>query len=326
METRHTGSEDLIFCLLNWRVVYAILFVITYRKQILKRSNEVSMKKEVVITADSTCDLPSYLVKKHTIDLIPLGIQLGLESYQDGVDITPDDIYSYYNQTKVLPKTAAVSPGAYTDLFEKYTSQGKAVVHINLSSAISSTHQNALIAAKQFDDVYIVDSKSLCTGLGLLVLKACDLRDEGLSAQEVATRLETLKDKIICTFVLDTLEFLHKGGRCSGVARLGANILGLKPSIMVNNQDGTMSVGKKYRGKIDAVYQQYAKDIMKNIDQMDRRRIVVAHSGVSQDKIDIMRREVSLSGMFDEVIVARAGCTITSHCGPGTMAIIYMEN
>lgn len=283
------------------------------------------MSKEVVITADSTCDLPGYLVKKHGIDIAPLGIQLGLESYRDGVDITPDDIYSYYNKTKVLPKTAAVSPAAYEDLFEKYTSQGKAVVHLNLSSAISSTHQYAVLASQGYEDVYVVDSKNLCTGLGLLVLKACDLRDEGLPAEEIASRLEVLKYKVNSSFVLDTLEFLHKGGRCSGITKLGANLLGLKPSILVNNQDGTMMVGKKYRGKIEAVYRQYAKDVMKNADNMDHRRIVVAHSGVSQEKIDILKHEVALAGMFQDVIVARAGCTITSHCGPGTMAIMYIE-
>lgn len=283
------------------------------------------MSKEVVITADSTCDLPGYLMKKHCVDIAPLGIQLGLESYRDGVDITPDDIYSYYNKTKVLPKTAAVSPVAYTELFEQYTAQGKAVVHINLSSAISSTHQNAVLAASELADVYVIDSKNLCTGLGLLVLKACDLRDEGLAADEIASRLETLKYKVSSSFVLDTLEFLHKGGRCSGVAKLGANLLGLKPCIAVNHQNGTMAVGKKYRGKIEAVYRQYAKDVMRHVDGMDRRRIVVAHSGVSQDKIDILRNEVSLAGMFDDIIIARAGCTITSHCGPGTMAIMYME-
>lgn len=283
------------------------------------------MKKEVVITADSTCDLPGYLVKKHGIEISPLGIQLGIESYQDGVDITPDDIYSYYHQTKVLPKTAAVPPIAYAELFKKHTSQGKAVVHINLSSAISSTYQNAVIAAEEFDDVYVIDSKNLCTGLGLLVLKACDLRDEGFGAQEIAGRIKTLKYKVNSSFVLDTLEFLHKGGRCSGLTKLGANLLGLKPSIVVNNQDGAMSVGKKYRGKIEAVYAQYARDVMKNISNMDRRRIVVAHSGISQEKIDILQREVSLAGIFDEVIVARAGCTITAHCGPGTAAIMYME-
>lgn len=283
------------------------------------------MKKEVIITADSTCDLPSYLIKKYNIELAPLGIQLGLESYQDGVDITPDDIYSYYNKTKVLPKTAAVTPIVYEQLFRKHLDEGKAVVHLNLSSAISSTHHNAVLAADELEDVYVIDSKNLCTGLGLLVLKACDLRDEGFSAGEIARKLELLKNKVSSSFVLDTLEFLHKGGRCSGVARLGANLLGLKPSIVVNNQDGTMSVGKKYRGKIDAVYRQYAQDVMQRVDKMDHKRIVICHSGVSQDKIDIMRQVVSLAGIFEDVIIARAGCTITSHCGPGTMAVLYIE-
>ncbi len=283
------------------------------------------MKKEVVITTDSTCDLPGYYVKKYGIEIAPLGIQLGLESYADGVDITPDDLYSYYNQTKVLPKTAAVPPAAYIEMFQKYVDAGKSVVHLNLSSAISSTHQNAVLAASELEDVYVVDSKNLCTGLGLLVLKACDLRDEGFSAKEIATRMDALKGKARSTFVLDTLEFLHKGGRCSGLTRLGANLLGLKPSIVVDPIQGTMSVAKKYRGKIQAVYRQYARDVMKNVEQMDRRRIVVAHSGIPQEEIDILKNEVTLAGMFDEVIVARAGCTITSHCGPGTAAIMYLE-
>lgn len=283
------------------------------------------MEKEVVITTDSTCDLPIYLLKKQNVEIVPLTIQLSDESYLDGINITPDDIYSFYDKTKTLPKTAAVSPDSYIGLFEKYTKQGKAVVHINLSSSISSSHQNAMIAATEFDDVYVVDSKNLCSGMGLLVLKACDLRAEKKSASEIADQLNEIRHRVNTSFVLDTLEFLHKGGRCSSVARLGANLLKLKPSIEVDTQAGTMGVGKKYRGKIEQVYIQYARDRLKDPETIEKKRIVVAHSGISQSAIDSMKRIVSESGMFDEVIVARAGCTITSHCGPGTAAIIYIN-
>ncbi|MCC8022752.1 MAG: DegV family protein [Clostridiales bacterium] len=283
------------------------------------------MKQEIVITADSTCDIPSYIIKRYQIEITPLTILLGNQNYRDGVDIAPDDIYSYVDQTGVLPKTAAVTPAEYGEVFRRHVEAGKAVVHINLSSAISSTYQNARIAASEFDSVYVVDSKNLCTGLGLLVLHACDLREAGRSAAQIAEELELVKGKINTSFVLDTLEYLHKGGRCSGVAKLGANLLGLKPSIVMDIAEGTLSVGKKYRGRIDQVYQSYARDRLAHPERIDRRRIVIAHSGVSQAQIDSVRQVVNEAGLFQEIIIARAGCTITSHCGPNTLAVFFME-
>lgn len=283
------------------------------------------MNIKVAITADSTCDLSKEIIRARNIEIVPLGIHLGDKSYKDGVDVMPSNIYEYVRQTGDLPKTAAVTPLQYEEVFKKHVENGEDVVHINLSSAISSSHQNANLVASEFDNVFTVDSKNLCSGLGLLVLKACDYRDMGMSASEITKRLTGLREKICSSFVVDTLEYLHKGGRCSGVARLGANLLGLKPSITVNSYDGAMTVGKKYRGKLSVVCKQYAEDVMSNFDKMDRKRIIISHSGVPSDIIETMKKVVEKRGQFQEILVTVAGCTISSHCGPNTIAIMYME-
>lgn len=283
------------------------------------------MNIKVAITADSTCDLSKEIIRARNIELIPLGINLGDKSYLDGVDVMPSNIYEFVRQTGELPKTSAVTPLRYSEVFQKLVENGKDVVHINLSSAISSTHQNAVLAASEFENVFVADSRNLCTGLGLLVLKACDYRDMGMSASEITTRLEFLRGKVRSTFVVDTLEYLYKGGRCSSVARMGANLLSLKPSIAVNSNDGTMAVSKKYRGKLSAVCKQFSEDVMSNYDKMDKTRIIISHSGISMDQLEIVKKVVEKSGRFDEMFVTTAGCTISSHCGPNTLGIMYME-
>ncbi len=282
--------------------------------------------KEVIITADSTCDLPKSIIEKNNIVITPLSILLGDKTYTDGVDIFPSDIYDFVKETRTLPKTSAVTPAQYFDVFEKITSQGKAVVHISLSSAISSSYQNACLAANDFDDVFVVDSKSLCTAMGLVVLKACDFRAKGFDAKKIASRTNSIVPKVSTTFVLDTLEYLHKGGRCSGVAKFGANLLGIKPSIGVDPKVGSLDVVKKYRGKLDNVYKQYAEDCLKNINKIDTSRIVVADSGgVSREVISYTMGLIAGKAKFDEIITADAGCTISSHCGPKTLAIFYIR-
>lgn len=281
--------------------------------------------KEVVITADSTCDLPDYLIEKHNIVITPLSVLLGDESYLDGVDIFPEGIYKYVDKTGILPKTSAVTPAQYYSVFEKFTGEGKAIVHIGLSSAISSSFQNACIAASEFEDVYCIDSKSLCTAMGLLVLKACDFREKGFDAKQIYNRVSTLVPKISTTFVLSDLEYLHKGGRCSGVTKFSANALGIKPSIAVD-ENGKLGVAKKYRGKMDAVYKQYITDCLKNITQIDASRIVIANSGsVSSEILRWAEAFIEEKGVFKEIITADAGCTISSHCGPKTLAIFYIN-
>lgn len=282
--------------------------------------------KDVVITADSTCDLPSSIIEKYNIIITPLYVVLGDKSYRDSIDVFPEDIYRYVAKTGNLPKTSAVTLGYYSELFKKLTSQGKAVVHIGLSSAISSSYQNACICAEEYDDVYCVDSKSLCTGMGLLVLKACDFRDKGFDAKKIYNRVCTIVPKVHTTFVLDNLEYLHKGGRCSSVARFGANILGIKPSIAVDPSTGTLDVAKKYRGKIEAVYKQYINDSLRDVENIDPSRIVIANSGdVSPDIIAYAKEVIKSKNVFEEVIEAKAGCTISAHCGPKTFAIFYIN-
>lgn len=281
---------------------------------------------EIMITADSTCDLPQNIIEEKEIIIIPLSILLGENSYLDGIEVHTQDVYDYVAKTGTLPKTAAVTPAQYYEVFKQLTDEGKAVVHIGLSSAISSSYQNAVIAAEDFDNVYCVDSKNLCMAMGLLVLKACDLRDKGFDAKKIANRINALVPKVHSTFVLDSLEYLHKGGRCSGVARFGANVLGLKPAIGVDSTRGTMNVIKKYRGKMDSVYKQYINDSLSDISKIDSSRLVIANSGgVSGEILAFARGVAEGKGKFSEIIMADAGCTISSHCGPKTFAIFYIK-
>lgn len=285
----------------------------------------MSKQINVAITADSTCDLPNHLVKENGITIIPLSILLGENEYLDGVDVSPKDIFSYVGDTGVLPKTAAVPPSRYADIFRELTDKGMSVVHIGLSSGISSSYQNACVAADDFDNVYCVDSKSLCTAMGLLVLRACDFRDKGMDAKKIADKVTKLVPKVSATFILDNLEYLHKGGRCSSVAKFGANVLGIKPSIAVDNATGKMDVAKKYRGKMDVVYRQYINDTLKNASRVDPQRIVIANSGgISGETLAFAKGLIEGNGKFEHIITADAGCTISSHCGPKTLAIFYI--
>lgn len=282
--------------------------------------------KEVVITADSTCDLPKHIIDKYDIRITPLSVLLGENSYLDGIDVFPNDIYDYVAKTGVLPKTAAVPPGRYLELFEKITGEGKAVVHIGLSSAISSSYQNACLAAAELDDVYCIDSKSLCSAMGLLALKACDFRKKGFDAKKIANRVNSLVPKLSATFIVDSLKYLHKGGRCSGVERFGANVLGIKPSIAVDTSTGKLDVAKKYRGKMDTVYKQYINDCLKDTKKIDTSRIVIANSGgVPPEILSFAKGVAEGTKDFDEIITATAGCTISSHCGPRTIGIFYIK-
>ncbi len=282
--------------------------------------------KDIAITTDSTCDLPQRFIDENDITVVPLTVLLGDTVYRDGVDIKPDDIYSFVEKTGKLPKTSAVTPAEYFEVFKQLTDEGKKVVHIGFSSGLSSSFQNACVAASEFDNVFCVDSKTLCTAQGLLVLKACDYRAKGMDAKKIADRVTKLVPKVSATFVLDGLEYLHKGGRCSSVARFGANVLGIKPSIAVDNQTGKLEVSKKYRGKTEIVYKQYIADRMNEIKRIQPDRVVIAESGgVSSQIIAFAKGVIEGKDKFNQVIVADAGCTISSHCGPKTFAIFYIK-
>lgn len=282
--------------------------------------------KDIAITTDSTCDLPQELIEENEITVIPLTVLLGDSVYRDGVDIKPADIYAYVDKTGELPKTSAVTPAEYYEVFKKLVDEGKKVVHIGFSSGLSSSFQNASVASSELDDVYCVDSKTLCTAQGLLVLKACDFRAKGLDVKKIADKVTKLVPKVSATFVLDGLEYLHKGGRCSTVARFGANVLGIKPSIAVDNQTGKLEVAKKYRGKTDIVYKQYITDRMNEIKRIEPDRVIIAESGgVSPKILAFAKGVIEGKDKFNQVIVTDAGCTISSHCGPKTLAIFYIK-
>ena len=282
--------------------------------------------KDIAITTDSTCDLPQRFIDENDITVVPLTVLLGDTVYRDGVDIKPDDVYSFVEKTGKLPKTSAVTPAEYFEVFKQLTDEGKKVVPIGFSSGLSSSFQNACVAASEFDNVFCVDSKTLCTAQGLLVLKACDYRAKGMDAKKIADRVTKLVPKVSATFVLDGLEYLHKGGRCSSVARFGANVLGIKPSIAVDNQTGKLEVSKKYRGKTEIVYKQYIADRMNEIKRIQPDRVVIAESGgVSSQIIAFAKGVIEGKDKFNQVILADAGCTISSHCGPKTFAIFYIK-
>ena len=284
------------------------------------------MTKKIKITSDSTCDLGEELCKRYNIDITPLHVVYGSESFDDMVNITPEDIVTRYREKKELPKTAAVSVWEYTQMFKKYVDDGYEVIHINLGSSISSTHQNAVAAAAEVGHVYVIDSQSLSCGMGLLVLKAADLVEKTeLSAEEIAQKI---KDTIPCvhtSFVLDDLEFLNAGGRCSTLAMLGANLLNIKPCIEVNSADGaSMTVGRKYRGKLEKVVAQYVREKLSQYTNFDPERAFVVSRDVSPEIVNNACEIVESLGVFKEIHTTYASCTITSHCGPGTIGVIFL--
>lgn len=275
------------------------------------------------ITCDSTCDLTQELYQKHDISVISFGVSLGDDLRRDGLDIASEDIYSYVTKTGKLPTTSAISVGEYADAFSPFTANGDQVLHISLSSELSSSYQNACIAASEVGNVTVVNSKNLSTGSGLIVLRAAELRDAGLTVEEIAADLEAAVEKLDVSFVIQTLEYLHKGGRCSTVAALGANLMKLRPEIEVKN--GKMQVAKKYRGSMDRSIADYIRGRLANREDVDTSRIFVTHSGVPEETLNMAVALVRELHPFDEVLTSRAGCTITSHCGPNTLGVLFFK-
>ncbi len=282
------------------------------------------MSKPVVLCADSTCDLSEELKERFHVFTCPLHVVLEDKSYDDGVDIKPDDIYAVYEQKKVLPKTGAANAAEYADFFKPFLEQGNEIVYISMGSALSVSQSNCRMAAAECEGVYVVDSCSLSTGIGLLVLEAADRIAAGMSAAQVAEEVQALASRCHASFVLDTLEFLFKGGRCSALAMLGANLLQLKPCIEVDNSSGKMDVGKKYRGSLDKALQQYVQDKLEGRTDICQKRVFITHSGISEERLAMVKAAVESYQQFDEIFITRAGCTISSHCGPNTLGVLFM--
>ncbi len=285
------------------------------------------MAKKVILTADSTCDLSPELRERYNVEgYYPLHIVYGEHSSDDGVDINPDMIFERFYKDGTLPKTAAISVGEYIDYFKPYVEQGYEVVHINLGLGLSCSHSNALLAAEQLGGaVYPIDSQNLSTGTGLLVIEAAERIAKGMEAKQVAEEVKALVSKSHASFILDTLKFLAAGGRCSSVVALGANLLQIKPSIKVDNQNGgAMGVGKKFRGNFKKCVLEYVNDQLDSYGDIRPERIFITHSGIDEEIIEAVREELVGRNMFKEIFVTRASCTISSHCGPNCIGVLFM--
>ena len=281
------------------------------------------MSKPVVITADSTCDLSPEMLQRFNIKTIPLTIMLGEESFFDCVEYSPSVMYERYRADGTLPKTGAPGLQQFTDFFEQFLNEGYEIVHLDISSELSGTFNNARIAASELEGVYPVDSRMLSSGVALLAIEAADCRDKGMSASEIAAYISALTDKVDTSFVLDTLEFMWKGGRCSGVAALGANLLKLKPAIEMKN--GKLEVYKKYRGNINSVYKQYIKERLAG-KKVRPQHVFITNSGeVDEAVLKELEALVRETIEVNEVHFSLAGCTISSHCGPKCLGVLFIN-
>lgn len=278
---------------------------------------------KVKIISDSTCDLSAELLAQFDVAVLSHPIVRDGELLQDNVTITPDDIYRHYEQTGRLCTTSAPNAYDYEMCWKPWLDEGYEIVHFTISSEMSTAYNQAMIAAEETGHVYPVDSRTLSTGIGLLVLEACDLREQGLSAEKIAAKVREDADKCQASFLVDVIEYLWKGGRCSSVAAIGANILKLKPRIDVLN--GNMLSTKKYRGRTAKCFAAYADDMLKGKGNIRQNRIFITHSGIAPDIIELVRTKINeWQPDIENIYVTRAGGTISCHCGPGTLGILYM--
>ena len=278
--------------------------------------------KQVVITADSAADIPNEVAEKYDIKIMPMHVIINGKEKNDGIDISAFEIFDCVEKTGEIPKTSAVSPGEYLDFFGRITSEGKAVVHLSFCSELSSTFRNARIASARLGDVYPLDTRSLAGGMSLLALKGCELRDSGMSAEEIYSRLSSLVPKTNVSYILDDINYLKRSGRCSAASAFGANLLSIKPcAAMV---DGKIDVIKKYRGKTQAIRLQYASEQLKSHKKIDFFAAFVYHSGADLSELAVIAEMLEKAG-FEQVITAFTGCMIGLHSGRNALGIHFLE-
>lgn len=284
---------------------------------------------KIILSADSTCDLGAELKARYQVSYYPFHIILEEKDYQDNVDITVKEIFQAYYDRKALPRTAAINVGEYVEYFQAWVNEGFDVIHLNLGGAISSAHQNCVLAAKELAEsgtagrVYPIDSFSLSTGIALQVIDAGEMIAAGLPAGEIAEKLKANRPNVHASFILDTLDFMRAGGRCSTVAAVSANLLSLKPCIEVDNSDGSMHVGKKYRGSLQKVLAQYVKDKLNQYPNIKRDHIFITYSTISPESVALVKDAIQSVLSFKEIHATSASCTIASHCGPNTLGILF---
>lgn len=278
---------------------------------------------KIKIMSDSTCDLSYELVEKYDIGIVPLIVVKDGKEHTDGVNITPADIFAHVAAGGDLCSTAALGVGEYQEHFSKYASEYDGVLHINISSEFSSSYQNACLAAEEFENVKVVDSRNLSTGQGLVVLKACELAQSCQSLEELQQQVQEFTSRVEASFLLDQLKYMVKGGRCSAVVALGANLLNLKPCIEV--KDGKMSVVKKYRGNYAKCLASYVKDRLAAREDLDKGTLFVTRTPVSDECLDSVKSAVDAYGDFENIYWTEAGCTVSCHCGPGTLGVLFVR-
>ena len=279
----------------------------------------------VKIVTDSTSDLSKELLEKYDIAVVPLNIILDEKNYLDGIEIDPDQIYEWSDANSTTPKTAAPLFQYMIDFLRAYKERGDEVIFIGISEDMSSTCQVARLAAEdlEFNKMHVINSMNLSTGIGLQVLRAAEMARDGADAQTIVKTIEETRSKVRASFVVDTLTYLHRGGRCSAVTALIGNVLALKPEIAVAN--GKMGVSKKYRGKQNVVIQKYAYDLKSQLLAADSRRVFITHSGVKPEILSAIYSFINDLNYFENIEITRAGGVISSHCGPNTLGILYYE-
>ena len=281
----------------------------------------------VKIIADSTCDLSKELIEKYNISILPLHIILGEKEYCDGINIEPEDIFSWSDANNATPKTSAPSVSEVIDVLKPFTDAGNSVICFTISKEMSSTANVFKIAAEELmvsDKVWVIDSANLSTGIGLLVIEAAVMAEREETAETIAERMEYLKPLVRSSFVVDTLIFLHRGGRCSSISAMAGGVLKIHPKIVVEN--GKMDSTKKYRGRIDKVIPAYVKDMEEELKKANPDRVFITHSGCNDDIVNSVKEYLKELGVFKEILITRAGGVISSHCGPGTLGVLFLES
>jgi len=274
------------------------------------------------VSADSTCDLSPQLLEQYGITTLPLYVIYDGVEYKDGVDLTPDQLYEKVRQGGKLGSTAAINVDDYLAFFSRMREICDTLIHFTISSEMSSCCQNARIAAQEVGGVYVIDSRNLSTGIGLQILRACELAQKGMAAEVIVSAITAMADKVDATFVPDNLEYLKMGGRCSAVTALSASLLRIHPCIQV--REGKMGVGKKYTGSHEAVLMKYIKDRLSKLEEVDLSRVFITHSGMTDPAlVDKVKDAVLAIAPFEDVQVTRAGCTISNHCGPNTLGVLF---
>ena len=276
---------------------------------------------KIAISAESTIDLSKQMLNKYQIHSVPFGVLLGDKLEMDG-EVNANQIIDFVSSTKILPKTSAVNQHQFTEHFSNLLKNHDAVIHLSSSSDVSCACQNAFSAAKQLSNVYVVDTSSLCSGIALLSIKASNMAQEGFSVEDIISQIKSDIPKVRVTFVLDKLDFLKKSGRCSSILYFGANLLKIHPQIVMSG--GKVGHGKKYRGAFDVCVGTYCKDTLEQYPNPDKTLGFVAYTTASQNAINICQNALTNAG-FEEIITTQAGATITSHCGPNAIGIIYIE-